>query len=99
MLFRSTQVSYDVEKKMLRAEDKQFRWDHFLTGMHARGGYQHPDFLNTAWAVVVDIVCLGFLLWIGTGLYMWWHLPRQRGWGWLALGGGVVSFAAFLMAL
>jgi hypothetical protein len=79
--WRATQVSYDLEKKLLRAEDRRFRWDHFLTGLHARGGFRHGGFLNNAWAVVVDVVAAGFLLWVGTGLYMWWRLPRHRGWG------------------
>ena len=95
----ATQVSYDIQKQLLRAEDRGFRWDHFLTGMHARGGFQHDDFLNDAWAVVVDIVCIGFLVWIASGLYMWWHIPRHRAWGWLALGTGVATFAIFLITL
>jgi hypothetical protein len=30
---------------------------------------------------------------------MWWHLPRHRGWGWLALGSGAAAFAGFLLML
>jgi hypothetical protein len=97
--WRSTQISYDIPTKKLRAEDRRFRWDHWLTGMHARGGFQYENPLNDAWAVVVDIVCVGFIVWIASGLYMWWHLPRQRGWGWLALGGGLATFVLFLVRL
>jgi hypothetical protein len=97
--WKATQITYDTEKKILRAEDRGFRWDHFLTGFHARGGFQHDNFLNDAWAVVVDLVCIGFLIWIATGLYMWWHIPRHRNWGWLALGSGAASFAIFLWLL
>jgi len=92
----ATQLSYDIPKKVLRAEDRAFRWDHFLTGLHARGGFQHDSVLNDAWAVVVDFVCVGFLIWIGSGLYMWWHVSRHRNWGWLALAAGVGAFAVVL---
>jgi hypothetical protein len=55
--------------------------------------------LNDAWGVVVDIVCIGILLWIASGLYMWWKLPKTRAWGYAALGGGLLCFAIFLIAL
>lgn len=97
--WNATQLTYDVSRKMLRAEDRGFRWDHFLTGLHARGGFQHDNLLSDAWAVVVDVVCLGFLVWIATGLYMWWHLPRHRLWGWLTLAVSVAAFVGMLWRL
>ncbi len=32
------------------------------------------------------------IVWIASGLYMWWELPGQRRWGWLAIVAGSVSF-------
>ena len=95
----ATQVTYHLDKKLIRVEDRRFRWDQFLTGMHARGGFENKTVLNIAWAIVVDVVCIGFLLWIATGIYMWWQIPRTRYWGYLALGAGTVLFAVFLTAL
>ncbi len=97
--WRSTQFKYFPEEKRIVAEDRRFRWDHFLTGMHARGGYEESRFFPVAWAMVIDVVCLGFLLWIGSGLYMWWGIPGLRRWGWVAIAGGVGSFAVFLWRL
>ena len=96
---RSTQLKYFVKERRLVAEDRRFRFDHFLTGLHARGGFEQDGFLNKLWGVVVDLVCLGFLLWIATGLSMWWKLKQTRAWGWVALVGGFVSFALFLWGL
>lgn len=96
--FQSTQIKYFINEKRLVAEDARFRWDHVLTGMHAKGGFEQGGW-NNLWAAMVDVVCLGFLLWIATGLYMWWHLPGVRRWGWLALGSGLVSFACFVAKL
>lgn len=94
-----TRLTYYVDQKLLKAEDKRFRWDHFFTTLHARGGFQQDSFLNDAWAVLVDLVCIGFLAWIASGIYMWWLLPQTRRWGSLALGGGAVAFLTFLLAL
>lgn len=96
--WKSTQVKYFVDEKRLVAEDRRFRWDHFLTGMHAQGGFEQGG-LRNAWAVVIDLVCLGMILWVITGLVMWWSLPFTRIWGWVALGAGTASFAWFLWAL
>jgi hypothetical protein len=95
----STQLKYLVDQKKLTVEDRRFRWDHFLTGMHARGGFEQEGLLQTSWSVVVDVVCLGMIVWIASGLYMWWTLGGHRRWGGLAILGGVVSFVVFTMRL
>lgn len=97
--WKSTQFKYLISEKRLTAEDRRFRWEHFLTGMHARGGFADGRFFPIAWAVVIDLVCLSFLIWIGSGLYMWWSLPGLRKWGWVAVISGVGSFIFFLARL
>jgi len=95
----STQLKYVVEQKKLTVEDRRFRWDHFLTGMHARGGFEQDGVLQTSWSIVVDVVCAGMIVWIASGLYMWWALRGHRKWGGLAILGGVASFVVFTMRL
>jgi hypothetical protein len=97
--WRSTQLKYFADRKMLTVEDRRFRWDHFLTGMHARGGFEQEGFLQRSWSVVVDLVCVAIVLWIATGLYMWWGLPGSRRWGWLAILAGTASFLVFTWRL
>jgi hypothetical protein len=96
--WKSTQIKYFIAEKKLVAEDKRFRWDHFLTGMHAKGGFEQGG-MHNVWGIIVDVVCLGMLLWVLTGVLMWWNLPSTRGWGWVAVIAGVVSFAGFLRFL
>lgn len=97
--WKSTQFKYFPAEKRIVAEDMRFRWEHFLTGMHARGGFEDSRFFPTLWAIVIDLVCLAFLIWIASGLYMWWSLRWLRRWGALALAAGVLSFAFFLWRL
>ena len=95
----STQLKYDIDRKKLTVEDRRFRWDHFLTGMHARGGFEQEGFLQLSWSIVVDIVCVAMIVWIGSGLVMWWELPGQRRWGWVAILAGTASFLFFTLRL
>jgi len=95
----STQLKYDIDRKLLTVEDRRFRWDHFLTGMHARGGFEQEGFLQLSWSVVVDIVCVAMIVWIASGLVMWWELPGQRRWGWVAILAGMTSFLFFTLRL
>ncbi len=94
-----TRVIYETDRQFMRVEDKHFRWSHFLKGLHERGGFGHGIFLNNIWAVVVDIVALGFVLWSVSGIYMWWQLKRNRKWGMVAIGSGLVTFVGFLFFL
>ena len=71
----STQLKYFIDQKRMTVEDRRFRWDQFLTGMHARGGFEQEGLLDRSWSVIVDLVCLAIALWIASGLYMWWETP------------------------
>jgi hypothetical protein len=97
--WQSTQVKYFTEGKRYTVEDRRFRWDQFLTGMHARGGFEQDDPLVTSWSVIVDIVQIGILLWIASGLWMWWDLRGHRRWGALAIAAGLGTFVLFTLGL
>lgn len=97
--WRSTQVKYMVAERRLVAEDMRFRWDHFLTGMHAKGGFAQEGWMHDSWAVVVDIVALALMVWVASGVYLWWGVRPARTWGAAALAAGAASFAAFLYLL
>ena len=95
----STQLKYYADQKRLTVEDRRFRWDHFLTGMHARGGFEQESVLVRSWSIVVDLVCLAIVVWIASGLYMWWGVRGARRWGWAAIAGGALSFILFAARL
>ena len=97
--WKSTTLRYFINEKKLRSDPRRFRWDQFFTGMHARGGFEQDGLVNDGWALLVDLVCVGMLAWIATGLYLWWGIRAIRNWGWLALAAGFATFAAFLLVL
>ncbi len=92
-------LTYFVNQERLLVEKRRFRWDHFLTGLHARGGFQQNSLLHDAWAVVVDVVCVAMLVWVASGIYMWWQIRRLRFWGGVTLCAGIGSFALLLWTL
>lgn len=97
--FDQIRLTYRLDTKMLRAERQTMPWHQVIVRMHFRGGFHQPSFWNQVWGVVVDVTCIAILLWIVTGVIMWWRLTRLRLPGAIALIAGVVSFAAFVWQL
>lgn len=96
---QSTQLKYFIDQQRLTVEDRRFRWDHFLTGMHARGGFEQDGILQDSWGVIVDLVCVAIAIWIASGIYMWWSLRAHRAWGLAAIAAGTASFVFFAARL
>lgn len=92
-------MNYLTQEKRLVVERRPFSLRGFLSGMHTRGGYDMDGFWDSVWAVFVDVVCVGLILWIASGFYMWWGLPSTRRWGWMALGSGIVCFGVIISLL
>ena len=95
----STSLIYSVKKQTLKIEHQKMRVPQVIQRLHFRGGYQQPDFGNKSWGVLVDLACIAILLWVISGLIMWWQLPKLRAWGTLALAGGVLSFVLLIWRL
>lgn len=94
-----TRLVYFIEEGRLVIEERPLHWRTFLIGMHLRGGYGQDLFLDDLWAVILDLVCIAFVIWIISGILMWWKFRHLRFWGAVALIGGLASFGWFLLAL
>jgi len=88
----STSLTYSMKEQRLKAERQRMGLPQAVIRMHFRGGYGQPAFRDKFWGLLVDVTCIGIIIWIASGLVMWWRLPRLRGWGAIALGGGILSF-------
>jgi hypothetical protein len=85
-------IAYDAAGHHVRAERRAFLWPQLFTGMHTRAGYRLDSPLQTAWAATIDLLAASLILWMASGLYLWWRIPACRRWGWLAIVSGLASF-------
>jgi hypothetical protein len=92
-------LAYDPDKQELSLYSRQPVTATTMTLMHSRAGYRHDSLLNDLWAFMVDATVIGILVWIATGLYMWWQQRSLRKLGGMALAAGVLTFVAFLFGL
>ena len=97
--FSTTRLTYFIDQNRLLAEDKTFRWDHFLHKFHWIGGYGQDSLIADFWAFMIDIACVAIIIWTLSGIYIWWKIQETRRWGTVALGGGVISFLIFVFIL
>jgi hypothetical protein len=95
----NTTITWNSASRRLTAARIGLDWRKLLTKIHTRGGFETPGFPRNLWSAIVDLVQVAMIIWIASGLYMWWHLKRYRGWGLVALGCGNALFAAFLLKL
>ena len=91
-------LNYDLDQQVLRAEKKKFGWTEVLIRLHFRVGYNQSG-LSMVWPVIVDVFCVTMLIWIITGLLLWWKLRGSRILGWAAIGGGFATIAVLLATL
>jgi len=90
--WNSTRLTYSIKDQKLKVERQRMKVPQGVIRMHFRGGYLQPTFWDKFWGLLVDTACIGIIIWIVSGLVMWWRLPRLRSWGAIAVGGGLLSF-------
>jgi hypothetical protein len=95
----SMSLMYSVKEQKLKADRVRVNLAQVPMRMHFRGGYEQPTFGNRVWGLLVDVACGGIIVWVASGLIMWWRLPRFRAWGALAVGGGFLSFLLLVWRL
>ena len=98
---RPIRIFYYIDQQRLVAERREFVPRLFVTGLHTRGGYALGGFWDWVWALFVDALSIGLLLWIASGVIMWWKIPGTgpRQWGWLAVASGAACFAIIMWRL
>jgi hypothetical protein len=95
----STSLTYSIKDQKLKVERQRMKLPQGVIRMHFRGGYRQATLWDDFWGLLVDIACVGIIIWVASGLVMWWRLPRLRGWGAIAVGGGMLSFLLLVWAI
>jgi len=95
--FAAHRITYFPKEQRLKIERSDFQMPTFLNRVHFRHGYDQPYLASDAWAVIVDLVVLSFVLWVATGIWMWWEIKPARKWGAVfgALGLGIFALLLF----
>jgi hypothetical protein len=95
----STRLTYSIREARVRAEHQRVRGPQAVVRMHFRGGYGQPTFWDKFWGFMVDLACAAIVIWVASGVVMWWRLRRLRAWGALTLGGGILTFLLLVWTL
>jgi len=96
---RPIRVTYRFSDGKLLAEQREGSFFEAMLRLHFRHGYGQGSPMQWLWGLLVDVVCLSFIVWVITGLYLWWKMPHTRNWGWVAIVAGFVSFVGIFVAL
>lgn len=92
-------ITYTPADGKLLVEKQEFRAQPFLEGLHRRRGYQSAVFLDDMWAAMVDGVIVVMVLWVLSGLWMWWQLKVTRRAGALLVLAGFALFSIFVFTI
>ncbi|HVW86074.1 MAG TPA: hypothetical protein VHB50_15400 [Bryobacteraceae bacterium] len=92
-------LTYYPKQGRLIGQQERVALPQLITAAHFRSGYEYPYFLEYLWAAMIDLLVLSSLIWIASGIYLWWKLTRFRFWGWVSLAAGMASFVLLIRGL
>ncbi|NKB66239.1 MAG: hypothetical protein GKR89_04190 [Candidatus Latescibacteria bacterium] len=92
-------ITYEPDGQYLKVERREWRTPQMLEEMHRRSGFEHDYTAADLWGVVVDLVIVALVLWVLSGLWMWWELKVTRRWGGICFVGATLLFALFLATI
>jgi hypothetical protein len=98
-LVKPKRITFIPSTQKVTVEEQVFRSPHFLERVHRARGYQSEYTQNDVWGFLVDVVIVAMVLWVLSGLWMWWELKVTRFYGALCLAGGFVLFGFFLFMI
>ena len=92
-------LTYSPVERTLVIERMAHRPNALLERFHRRRGYATGYATDTAWAVSVDAAIAAMVIWVLSGLWMWWEMTVTRLAGLAALAAGAGAFAFYLVTL
>lgn len=98
-LLNPRRLTYVPADRTVLVERLPHRPNAFLERFHRRRGYATGYALDTVWAVSVDLVIVAMVVWVLSGLWMWWEMKATRRFGAAAIAAGVGLFAVYLATL
>ena len=95
--FSQHRITYFRTENRLLVEKQSFTLPVFVNRAHFRHGYEQPFLAAKAWGFIVDLAIVGMVLWVVTGLLMWWEVRPARftGAGFATVGFGLFAIMLF----
>lgn len=95
--FSQHRITYFRAENRLLVEKQSFTAPVFVNRAHFRHGYEQPFLAAKAWGFIVDLAIAGMVLWVLTGILMWWEIKPARltGAGFAAIGVGLFAIMLF----
>jgi len=66
------------------------QWTTLITGLHKTHGHPASLDIRWLWAAVLDVMAGSLILWVVSGLLMWWQIPKLRRIGLCLIGVGIL---------
>ncbi len=95
----ATRITYQIDRGRIVVDDQAFHLDRFLSGMHVRGRFDQPSLLTKVWGGIVDLVAVAVVIWVISGLYIWWTTRRRHLAGGLVLAAGTFCYVLLVLVL
>jgi len=92
-------ITYTPGEGKLVVERLKFRTASFLERLHRRRGYRHDYLLEDLWGLTVDLAIVSMLVWVLSGVWVWWELKPARRWGWICAVSGSGLFVLFVLTI
>jgi hypothetical protein len=92
-------ITYTPADQKLVIEKMEPRTNALLERFHRRRGFATGYTLDTIWAVSVEVVIYAIVIWVLSGLWMWWEMKATRKYGAIAALGGAALFAFYVLAI
>jgi hypothetical protein len=98
-LVNPKRVTYIPNENKVVIERMEFRTPAFLERLHRRRGFQTEYAMDDIWAFTVDLFIAAMIVWVLSGLWMWWEMKLTRRMGAVFAGAGLALFVAFLVTI
>jgi hypothetical protein len=98
-LLSPRRLTYTPADHKLLIERQTPRTNVMLERFHRRRGYATGYALDTAWAVTVDLTIAGIIVWVVSGVWLWWGMKETRLPGALAAATGAAFFIVCIFTI
>ena len=89
---------YPQENKVI-IERQKTTTASLLVGLHLKHGIGHPGIAADLWGIILDLVIVGMLFWVLSGVWMWLEIKLARLWGAVSVLSGIGLFLLLMFTV